>query len=619
MTQPPDNNPIGRNRRFTRLLIPAVDGLRMYPRTSTTLVLLVGGALAVALPIAWLTLWRNGHTETALQLQRLAPTGDDGPNYFPASRIEQVALLSFFRMLGAIGIATLALSLLAALGLSASRASQRSGETTIRRAVGAGRTILYGGLTVEGMILAAITVVVAIGAGATLGRLAFLGWPEGTGPGSVRIAIIAGLVVSGLLVIGTLLPVIYAKRHPLGEPSTRPVPLYLPAVQLGLSLIVLVAGGLLARHANRVLHPAHAAVHDGAVYAIAPVASSKSDLSSSYASLLQRIESPAGVSLASPGAIIGAGPTNRITTDCGSCMDGTVPARFKRVTVTQQVVSADSFHALSIEAVAGRIFNRADSVGAKQVVIVSQSLARDFFQGGQPIGRSLRIQEPRGVRSEADEWYEVVGVVEDRKSSALGGALQTVRAIYLSVLQQPPAVVELMLGSDARATGPQEVELALNKAFGVDGARVTRTTPAALMARESARMSWFGLRIGLLGIVMLLVATTGTAVLMRSWVISLRAELGLRRAVGATTRQLLRLVLGQALKVAIAGTFVGIWFGPPIWDSLGSTVRDIDTWNPGLIAALAATLFVATVGGVAFPAVRATRATAATLLGSAEE
>lgn len=605
--------------RLAPVLEPALDGLRMYPRTAGTIAVLVGGALAMALPIAWLTLWNGGHLDTSLTLQSLPPTGDAGPNYAPAARIEHTALLSFFRMLGAIGGATVLVALLAALGLAASRASQRTGEITIRRAIGAGRRLLYTGLLIEGAILAGITLLLAFGAGASGGRLAFSGWPDGSSNGNAEVGVFAALFASLLLVLGMLLPVIFAKRHALGEPTTRPVPLLLPTIQLGLSLIVLVSGALLARHASRLLSSADPSVAQGAVYALVPQHSPRSDRSRLYATLLERIGDSAGVSLASPGAIIGAGPTNRITTDCGNCMDGTIPARFKRVTVTQQIVSADSFHALGVGIVAGRVFNAQDSLGARQVAVVSRSLAQGYFQYDQPVGRMIRIQEAFGSRSEADEWYEVVGVVDDRRSEALGGALQPSRAIYLSILQQPPLAAELLVRTGDENSPMESLDLAVRQTLAADGALVTRTTSTALVARESERMSWFGWRIGLLGVVMLVIAAIGTATLMRSWVVSLRPELGLRRAVGATTGQLLRLMLGRAMKVGIAGTLFGVWFGPAVWDSLGATIYGIETWNPQLLAAIAALLVGATLAGVALPAVKATRATAASLLGSSEE
>jgi len=209
--------------------------------------------------------------------------------------------------------------------------------------------------------------------------------------------------------------------------------------------------------------------------------------------------------------------------------------------------------------------------------------------------------------------------VDDRKSEGLAGGLQPARAVYLSILQRPPAGAELLIRSASGATPPPEVDAALRRSFGADGARVTRTSVSALIARESERVSWFGRRFGLLGLVMLVMAAVGTASLMRGWVTSLRPELGLRRAAGATEGQLLRLMLGRATLVGVGGTFFGVWFGPALWDALRGMTVGLESWDPELVAALAVLMFASTIGGVALPAWRATRATPAELLASADE
>lgn len=604
--------------RVGTVLMPAADGLRMYPRSAMSIALLVGSALALTLPVGWLATWQHGETGTALPLESVAATGALGPNYMPAAVIEQTALLGYFRMLGATALAALIVALLSAFGLAAARASQRTGETTIRRAVGAGRRLLYAGLLMEGAILAGIALLLGYGGARAVGKVLFQGWPDGAATGHASVGGMVALCTAILLVVGLLLPVIFARHQALGDPGTRPVPLLLPTLQLGLTLIVLVAGALLARHATSLLPSGTTTSHEGAVFRLTPEQGSRSALSRSYQALLTRATSPAGVSLASPGTVVGAGPTNRITTDCGHCMDGTIPARFLRVTVTQQLVSADSFHALGVTVLAGRPFTALDSLGAPLVAIVSKSLAQSFFQYGQPLGRMLRIQEGAGVGPEADEWYEVVGIVDDRKSEALGGGLQPIRAVYLSALQRPPETAELLVRSDPAALSVPQLETVVEQSLGAR-AGFARTTVSALRARESARIRWFGLGFGVLGLGMLIIAAVGTAALMRGWVVSLRPELGLRRALGATEGQLLRLILVRACLVGTAGTCFGIWFGPALWDALGGLAVGLKSWDPELVTALAVLLLGATLGGVALPAWVATRTAPAELLASAGE
>jgi len=117
---------------------------------------------------------------------------------------------------------------------------------------------------------------------------------------------------------------------------------------------------------------------------------------------------------------------------------------------------------------------------------------------------------------------------------------------------------------------------------------------------------------------MLALAVTGAFVLMRLWVLSLLAELGLRRAVGATRGKVLALVLGRAALVGLGGLGVAIWLGPVAWDVLGGVVGNLPAWDVGVAARFALILFGTTLAGAMLPAWHATRVAPAGLLAAAE-
>jgi hypothetical protein len=254
-----------------------------------TFALLVGGALATTLPVAWLTTIEQGETGTALPLEAIAATGATGPNYLPAAALERTALLGYFRMLGGTAIATLIVALLAALGLAAARASQRTGETTIRRAVGAGRRLLYAGRE-NGAILAGLT----LGGlrrrrerGPT-GHPGLAGWAGRCGRlgGRGHGAFTGLLLVAGLAAPGAVRPAAVARRRAPGRAAPP------PDDAARSSLIVLVAGALLARHATRLLVSGTAAAREGAVTDCGRACGGTGAVPS-YKALLERVTSPA--------------------------------------------------------------------------------------------------------------------------------------------------------------------------------------------------------------------------------------------------------------------------------------------------------------------------------------
>jgi hypothetical protein len=135
------------------------------------------------------------------------------------------------------------------LTFSAAREGEREVELSIRRAVGASRRVLLGSALVESAVLIAGVLAVGGGLGALLAALALHSWPGMLGPSASLPSLPAAVVIAGGIVFGAIVPVLFARRKQVLETVGRPLPLAIPAVQLGLSLVVLTAGTLVARHA----------------------------------------------------------------------------------------------------------------------------------------------------------------------------------------------------------------------------------------------------------------------------------------------------------------------------------------------------------------------------------
>jgi putative ABC transport system permease protein len=116
------------------------------------------------------------------------------------------------------------------------------------------------------------------------------------------------------------------------------------------------------------------------------------------------------------------------------------------------------------------------------------------------------------------------------------------------------------------------------------------------------------------GWAMLALACGGTFALMRLWVTSLLSELGLRRALGATRRQVVGFVLLRAAGVGLGGVLVGLWLGPAVWGIMTGVMADLPTWDAAAVARYAALLIAAAVLGAVVPAWRAARSTPAALV-----
>lgn len=597
-----------------RVAVPALAALRMY---WGTVALLTGTgflALTAFLPVAALLSTGPGRaTRLGPWLERGADLGAgwsqdaQGP-----AAIQQQGVDVLFHLLLGTAVATLAIAAVTILTLFGARAARRESEVLVSRAVGASRRALAASALLEGAIVAAAVLAAGAAAGTLAARWAIGGWPGRVLPG-VLVPNIAPLVIMGAVILaGAILPLVFARQSRILEAESKPAGLLGPAVlQLGVSLAVLVVSALLGRHAAGLTAGLDSSARNGQVYQLTAADPRPADRAARYASLLQELDGDESeiVSLTSPGALVGLGTVSTVTTDCGICSSGGMNLRWHLVSTTHQFVSADSFKALGVRLVAGRAITQEDGWNARPVAVISRALAARHFQKGEAIGRRMLVaDDPR-------TWHTVVGVVDDPPAMALGGRLQPRYTVYLSILQHPIPSAELLVRAPPRADPAPVVRRALEAAFG-SGTLGSPIAERALLAAEAAPLVWFSRWFAVEGWVTLAIAVVGTFTLMRLWVLSLRPELGLRRAAGAPRAPLLLRILSRAARTGLVGAGFGLWFGQAIWSILPSVMTGAAAWDSRVLLRFALLLVVTTLAGALLPAWRALRATPAALLGS---
>lgn len=308
-----------------------------------------------------------------------------------------------------------------------------------------------------------------------------------------------------------------------------------------------------------------------------------------YEALVRALQADRGplelVSLSSAGALVGLGPVDFVTTDCGRCREGGIWTPFRPVPATISAVSADTFRAVGLPVIAGRGIADTDRWSSQRVAVVSATLAARDFEGGHAVGRKILVG-----RGEESDWYQVVGVVPDRIADDIGGALAPRKAVYVSAFQTPPAHVELLLRGRETPAGT----------LLASAGRITEmTTLSALKARETAVMVWFGRLTRGAGWAVLLIALAGMFAVMARWVAAVGPELAVRRAVGARRGHVIRFVLARALGVAAAGAGAGLVLSLFVSGALEDAFPGLPTWSwPGAIAAGSALLAATAVGAL---------------------
>ena len=587
---------------------PAFWTLRTYRGTVLLLVTSAAVGLAAALPVTSLVAPHAGHFATRLGVPVRAFEGDSlgmnwGPYALTPIAMRQWGVHMLFNLLAGVAIGVLVVAAMTVLSVASAQAAARAREIAVRRAVGASRRVLLATGLIEGAATAGAALAVGGVAGVLCARFALARWPGGLHPPGAWWNVAAVALALAPILLGAMLPYLAVRHRTVRELTDRRLELAIPVLQLGLSLTVLTAGSLLLRRARELTASASNSTASGELFAIASPASRPAERSAAYATLLNRLARRPDLrstSLTSPGALVGLGMNDVVMAQWGGYFG--LP---HTVFATHYLISADTFRTLHLPVLAGRGITTADDWNAPRVAVVSHALATNNFEGGQVVGR--KIQVIRG----AFEWYTVVGVVADQSATALGAKLQPREAVYLSVLQHPAPNLELLV----RGNGAAATRAALSH-----GGIVARSeaNEASVIAAEAAPLAWFGRMFGAEGWVVLVLATLGTFVVMRLWVLALRYELGVRRAVGATRRAILWFVLVRALAVGGLGIAIGLWLGGMVWGGLASVVAGLPDWDMGAALRFGALLAAATLAGALWPARRVAWARPGDLVASGE-
>ena len=600
--------------QLRRTLLPAAAGLHAYWPTAALLAAATAVTLVALLPVTSLS------SATSTFLPRLslpaAAAIDLGIAWSSVAQgpsdLHALGITALFRLLLGVAALLVGVALLAITSVAAARAQHRQREVSIHRSVGASRRHLILSHGAEGAVVALLGVGVGSVLGCATAAFVVRYWPGHLAPTGPALGIWVAAVLAGTMVLGALFPLAYARRRvPRAAVGGEPLGLAVPTFQLGLSLTVLVAAVLLWRGAGRSASIGPTGADLTVMHLAASTGSTPAARSAQYAGVLTHVENAAGVGIAaitSPGAVSGAGESDIAVAHCGDgCSLGGLPLPYQTARAMHYAVSPDSFDAMGLPIVAGRGIADTDTWRAPRVAVVNQAFAMAHFERGDPLGHELRLG--------AGPWsrFVVVGVVADRQVEGVGGGAAPANAIYVSVLQQPPPHVDLLV----RGGTPATVAAAARAALGPTAGPFRTTSISAIHRAEDTPVRWFAALFGLVGCALLIVATTGTATVVHQWIASLKVELGVRRAVGASRRKVIAFVLVRMAAMATVGTVVGLWLGTGLWGTLHQVVPGVPGWDALTVLGAAGVLIGAAMAGGLAPAARAALASPAGLMDSA--
>jgi putative ABC transport system permease protein len=275
------------------------------------------------------------------------------------------------------------------------------------------------------------------------------------------------------------------------------------------------------------------------------------------------------------------------------------------------VIAGDYFRALSIPLLAGRTFSEADYSQARPLAVIDETMARRVWPGRNPIGRRIKIGwPPEGP----GDWLEVVGVVADVKRESLAESAEM--EAYLMHTTATRSSMQLIVRT---RTPPMTLVTPVRGAVWAadkDALIYNIGTLEDSLAQSLAPRRLDVQLLGSFAVLALVLAVIGISGVIAYTVTQRTTEIGIRVALGARSSDVLRLIVGEALRLVFAGLALGLagaWGATRVLTSLLFAVTATDTATFVLAPTL---LIVITLAATYLPAQKALRIDPARTLSS---
>ena len=454
------------------------------------------------------------------------------------------------------------------VGLQLVRASARRREFALRIAIGADRFRLGQQLVVEGLLLAAASMVFSLViAQYTLQGLVAVA-PAGLLPNYAVPSIdfvafaFALLVAVGCGVIVGIVPALRGARVDLSDTLKEGArgsatgfgggnrlgsQQLLVVGETAVALVLLMGAGLYARSLQRQLAVAPGFDAQQVLRGLfAFPASYSPDARVQFATELQRrlagLPSVRDVAIASDLPLTGSSSASSLR----------IVGTDQQVRYYRHSVAPDFFRALRIHVQAGRTFTAEDRAGSPLVIVINAATARRFWNGQDPIGKTVQLGNDSTARA------TIVGVVDDVRYRDLTTTLATSEPdVYFSLAQRPPSGIEFAVRSEAvpdGLAGPVRRELAtMDPAIALFGVQPLES----LVAQQTASGRFASTALGVFALVAVLLTGIGLYGVLAFLVAMRRREIGIRLALGATRERVSGIIIGQGMKLVGIGIAVG--------------------------------------------------------------
>ncbi|HUG02940.1 MAG TPA: ABC transporter permease [Steroidobacteraceae bacterium] len=311
-------------------------------------------------------------------------------------------------------------------------------------------------------------------------------------------------------------------------------------------------------------------------------------------SLVQRIQAQPGISAATvvtslPGHGSGDGAVSIEGRDYGDV--STKPF------VNHVTISPSYFETFRISAQQGRLLDSRDSMDSLPAVVINEKMVRDMFPGESPLGKRIKFD-----LAEEDIWFTVVGVVQDIVQEQ-SGEIEPV--VYIPVTQRPERFLSIVVRGQGEprslvapirtALAQTDPDLALYWLRTFDESRMIRTAGFRIVGTMFAVFAGVALVLAAAGLFGVLAFHVGQRT----------REIGVRRALGADDKRILRMIMRASGVQILLGVAIGMTLLPLMGRGLGDVLGQVSPYDPGIYATVVALMIAVAIAATLTPTRRA--------------
>jgi len=496
------------------------------------------------------------------------------------------------------------------------RSLLRRHEMTMRLALGAGRGRLVRQLVTEGLLLSVIAAIGGIAVAYWCRNALVLAFPPALPgmmidyPGQIDwrvLAVSIGICMASTLLFA-LMPAIRASDVDLsnalkaeaggvlGGSSRSRLRSALVLVQVSLSFILLAGTGLLLQSLIK-MRNASPGFNTNTVSSVVDLFSAGYKLDAArnfHTQLLDRVRTLPGVESVALTRVIPF--SYNVFSSAPIEVDGYQPPPNEQPTAEYSEVTEDYFTTLGIPIVSGREFTRTDDDNAPPLAIINETMAAKYWPGKDPLGQRLKAK---------DKWLQIVGIA---KNANYHTKTETPIPLFYVPLRQNFRVQNTLLIRTRETPG------AIMNALAREVHALDPNLAPLLTERLQDQIDQIGYSqrlavtlVALFGGMALFLAAIGLYAVMSYTVSQGTRELGLRMALGAGTKDLMRLVMSRGLLLTGSGVAIGVLAAFLVTRLMGNMLYKISPRDPLAFGSALAVIIIVSLVACFFPAWRATR------------